>query len=243
MNASSPACADRSTGGWHYRRSLASRVTLLTTMARRPRRRRHGARRPSSPCAMQLQSTPRRVAARPRAQGGRRHRRLSRSPPTALPSWVLGAADVRIVFFTAEGRGGDRRRRARLHARRARSSRSRPGSASRALRTLVTDDGERLPGRRPCRPTTAHALVLAQSLDPQRPDAARSSAACCSSSAALGVLAAGARRLGGGPQRAAAGPPAHRRRSSTSPDRGPAAAARRGRRRDRPAGHARSTRC
>ena len=102
---------------------------------------------------------------------------------------MLGAADVRIIFITAEGQAhsaptsptftlgqpGVRRRH-----RPARVARCAPSSPRRASAT----------GSRPCRPSSGAGAVLAQPLAAQRPDAAASSAGCSSSSAALGVLAA-----------------------------------------------------
>ena len=117
--------SDRTDGRWHYRRSLASRVILLTTIAvglavalvsRRRLRHRRGCR-----CRTSLDESLIDRAARPP-----RPTSCSRRPTIDIPSWALGAADVRIALFapTSAGVALDRAA-APICARRARSSRSR----------------------------------------------------------------------------------------------------------------------
>jgi two-component system sensor histidine kinase MprB len=90
------------TGRWHYRRSLASRVTLLTTMA-------VGlavafvALGAYMTVRMQMQAALD-ASLLDRAERAARTPTLSELTTTyRMPSWALGAADVRIVFVTANG--------------------------------------------------------------------------------------------------------------------------------------------
>ena len=97
-------------GRWHYRRSLASRVTLLATIA-------VGASLAFVACGayvavrMQMQSsfddslTRRAVKV---VEGGELDRITGTSQQ--VPSWALGAADVRIIFIDVFGnsRSADR---------------------------------------------------------------------------------------------------------------------------------------
>lgn len=89
--------------GWHYRRSLASRVTLLTTMA--------------VGLAVAFVAIGAYVTVRMQMQAALdaslldRAERAARTPALAeltaqyeIPSWMLGAADVRIIFITADRR-------------------------------------------------------------------------------------------------------------------------------------------
>jgi two-component system, OmpR family, sensor histidine kinase MprB len=85
--------------GWHYRRSLASRVSLLTTMV-------VGLSVAFMACAafltvrMQMQST------LDESMLNRAHRAAEGGAMTGstitLPSWMFGAADVRIAVITAD---------------------------------------------------------------------------------------------------------------------------------------------
>ena len=84
----------------HYRRSLASRVTLLTTMAvgiavtgGRVRGVRHG--------ADAEHGQPRRLAAHARAAQAATPTTLDALQAQQIPPWALGAADVKIVFIDA----------------------------------------------------------------------------------------------------------------------------------------------
>lgn len=85
---------------WHYRRSLASRVALLTTMA-------VGASIALMALGafmvmrMQLQSSLDESLLN-RANKAAEFTALSEITRRDVPSWMLGAADVRIIFITAE---------------------------------------------------------------------------------------------------------------------------------------------
>ena len=62
--------------------------------------------------------------------------------PTGCPPWVLGAADVRVIFVTADGApSGDRH--PELHARRSPEYDVVTGQRDSVVRTLVTEEGER----------------------------------------------------------------------------------------------------
>ena len=133
-----------------------------------------------------------------------------------LPSWALGAADVRIAFITSSRSvfTPDRERPIRrAWTIRARRRRGQAGAAS--IRTIAAD-GARYrvvavprpgPGRRWCSPSRS------------------SRRSRCSTQLGVvmllfglaGVIAAGRRRLGGRPQRPAAGTPAHRGGRGRSP--------------------------
>ena len=86
--------------GWHYRRSLASRVTLLTTMA--------------VGVAVALVSLAAFLTLRLQMQSTLDDSLLNRAKQAAdgpvlsdmkaglqLPSWMIGAADVRIIYITS----------------------------------------------------------------------------------------------------------------------------------------------
>ena len=90
------------TRGWHYRRSLASRVSLLTTIVVG-----------MSVAFMALAAF---VTVRMQMQSTLDESMLNRAHKAAdggalaeislhVPSWMVGAADVRVAFITADGRG------------------------------------------------------------------------------------------------------------------------------------------
>jgi len=85
---------------WHYRRSLASRVALLTTMA-------VGASIALMALGafmvmrMQLQSSLDESLLN-RANKAAESTALSQATAQDVPAWMLGAADVRVIFITAE---------------------------------------------------------------------------------------------------------------------------------------------
>ena len=112
-------------GRWHYRRSLASRVTLLTTMA--------------VGLAVAIVALGAYVTVRMQLQSSLDdslvERARGRRPPRQVLEQitndqrrsrraVLGAADVRIGFVRADGAGPVPRHRRRAAARRRTSSRS-----------------------------------------------------------------------------------------------------------------------
>lgn len=147
---------------WHYRRSLASRVTLLTTMA-------VGLAVASVAFAafmtarIQMQSTLDEslvVRAQKAAAAGI-------TMNAEVPSWALGAADVRIIYITSDQRYQTFDRGPVLYLGRPELSVA-SRDAERSVRTLVAADGEHyrvvaVPARVP-----GQALVLAQSLEPQQ---------------------------------------------------------------------------
>jgi len=87
-------------GRWHYRRSLASRVALLTTMA-------VGASIAVMALGafmvmrMQLQSSLDESLLN-RATKAAESTALAQATAQDVPAWMLGAADVRVIFITAE---------------------------------------------------------------------------------------------------------------------------------------------
>ncbi len=146
---------------WHYRRSLASRVAVLTTIA--------------LGVSIAILSMTAYVVMRQQLMSSldqsllnRAHRAtadttLSRITARGVPPWVLGAADVRIIVVTADGQvaGTDI----------PDFTLGQPeyevvtGRRSSSVRTLVTDEGERF------RVATVQAgseqgLILAQPLAP-----------------------------------------------------------------------------
>ena len=151
-------------GRWHYRRSLASRVTLLATIA-------VGASLAFVACGayvavrMQMQSSFDDSLTR-RAEKVVEGGELDRITGTRfeVPSWALGAADVRIIFIDTLGnsRSADRGPTLNLGAEELDVA---SGSRDQMIRTVVANgthfrvvtvpsgDGE--------------ALVLAQSQEPQ----------------------------------------------------------------------------
>ena len=161
-HASHPHAPWPGDGRWHYRRSLASRVAVLTALT-------VGA----SIAIMALTAF---VVMRQQLHSSlddsllnRAHKAasfttLSEITAQGAPSWMLGAADVRIIFITAE-RGvitGDDIPHFKL---------GRPelevatGEAESSVRTLTTEDGERF--RVATVPAgSGQALVLAQTLAP-----------------------------------------------------------------------------
>ncbi|WP_109506761.1 sensor histidine kinase [Nocardioides speluncae] len=151
--------------GWHYRRSLASRVTLLTTMA-------VGlsvafvALGAYVTARMQMQSAlDASLAARTQAAAETGTVAAARGEQVKIPPFILGAADVRLFVVLADGEThvvGD-----------GNALRFGPpeiavanGKADHSIRT-ISEDGDRY--RVAAWPTGEGdaALVLAQSLEPQ----------------------------------------------------------------------------
>jgi two-component system sensor histidine kinase MprB len=149
-------------GRWHYRRSLASRVAVLTTIVL-------GLSIAVMAFTAFVVMRQQLMSSLDQSLLNRAHRAtadttLSRITAKGVPSWVLGAADVRIILLTADGRGM--------------SGSDIPtftlgqpeydvvtGRRESAVRTLVTEEGERF------RVATVgagsgQALILAQPLAP-----------------------------------------------------------------------------
>ena len=154
-------------GRWHYRRSLASRVILLTTMAVGLAVALVALRRYLT-VRMQLQCLARRLPARPRPPGRAQHDPIAQlDQRRQVPSWALGAADVPH----------------RLHRRRRHAVTDRPAGPRSTLGApeLAVAPGQQREQR--AAPIAAggsdyrvvavptdgdgSALVLAQSLEPQ----------------------------------------------------------------------------
>ena len=85
-------------GRWHYRRSLASRVTILTTLA--------------VGLSVAFVAFAAFMTARMQMQSTLDQSLLDRAEKVAtydvplnveVPSWALGAADIRILYFTSTG--------------------------------------------------------------------------------------------------------------------------------------------
>ncbi|GAA5106402.1 HAMP domain-containing sensor histidine kinase [Alloalcanivorax gelatiniphagus] len=153
--------ADWSDGRWRYRRSLASRVAVLTTIIVGIS---IGIMALTTFVVMRQQL----MSSLDQSLLNRAHKAtvnttLSRVTAEGVPPWVLGAADVRIIVFTAEGlRAGADIPNFRL---------GQPeydvvtGQRKSSVRTLVTEEGERF------RVATVQAgsgtgLILAQPLAP-----------------------------------------------------------------------------
>ncbi len=170
---------------WHYRRSLASRVALLTTIA--------------VGVALAAVSLITFVTVRMQMQVALDDSLLDRAHKAAasptlsditasleLPSWMLGAADVRIIFITANGqaRSFDRGPTLRLGAPELAVA---AGQQADSVRTVVADG---VNYRVVAVPTEkGQALVVAQPLTSQERTLRRLSAALIVA-AGLGVLAA-----------------------------------------------------
>jgi two-component system sensor histidine kinase MprB len=149
-------------GRWHYRRSLASRVAVLTTLVL-------GMSIAVMAFTAFVVMRQQMMSSLDQSLLNRAHKAtafttLSRITADGVPAWVLGAADVRIIFVTAEGRvvTGDDVPSLTL---------GRPeyevatGRRESSVRTLVTTEGERF------RVATVQAndgaaLILAQPLAP-----------------------------------------------------------------------------
>ncbi|MCW2845416.1 MAG: histidine kinase [Nocardioides sp.] len=146
---------------WHYRRSLASRVTLLTTMA--------------VGLAVAFVAAGAFVTVRMQLQSTLDESLLERADQAAeaglladnagkIPSGVLGAADVRIIFLSVDSRPVSADNVPALELGQPELS-VLTGDSAHSIRTL-TADGTRW--RVATVPSgDGHALVIAQSLEPQ----------------------------------------------------------------------------
>lgn len=150
-------------GRWHYRRSLASRVAVLTALA-------VGASIAVMALTaflvmrMQLQSSLDDSLLN-RAQRAASYTALSAITAQDVPSWMLGAADVRVIFITAERdyRTADDFPAFQLGKPELLVA---SGETPSSVRTLTADNGERF--RVAAVPAgSGQALVLAQPLAPQ----------------------------------------------------------------------------
>ncbi len=149
-------------GRWHYRRSLASRVTLLTTMA-------VGlavafvAAGAFVTVRMQLQSTLDDSLLQ-RAQQAADAGLLADTAGQGIPSGVLGAADVRIIFLTAGRQPVSADAGPTLQLGKPELQVLSGASAS-SIRTVTAEGTHWRVAAVPS--GTGQALVIAQSLEPQ----------------------------------------------------------------------------
>ncbi len=147
--------------GLHYRRSLASRVAVLTTIA-------VGLSVAFVAAAafwtvrMQMQQTLD-ESLLARAEGAARSNALTQASAQQIPSWALGAADVRIVFVTAGGRYFSADRGPTLRLAKPELDVAQGGAES-SIRTVTADEIRYRVVAVPSGSGTA--LVLAQSLEP-----------------------------------------------------------------------------
>lgn len=150
-------------GRWHYRRSLASRVAVLTTIAL-------GLSIAVMAFTAFVVMRQQMMSSLDQSLLNRAHKAtafttLSRAAADGVPGWMLGAADVRIIFITAGGRvvTGDDVPSLTL---------GRPeydvatGRRESAVRTLVTPEGERFRVATVQAGRPGEALILAQPLAP-----------------------------------------------------------------------------
>ena len=149
-------------GRWHYRRSLASRVILLTTIA--------------VGLAVAFVAFAAFMTARMQMQSTLDDSLLDRAKKAALseiplsaevPSWALGAADIRILYITSDRRYQTFDQFPPLRLGNPELDVA-AGESTQSIRTIVAEDGESyrvvaVPARTP-----GQALVLAQSLEPQQ---------------------------------------------------------------------------
>ena len=151
-----------STGRWHYRRSLASRVTLLTTLA--------------VGLAVAFVAFAAFMTAKMQMQSTLDESLLDRAHKVArydvlldvdVPTQALGAADIRILYFTSDGRARTFDDFSQLELGRPELDVAR-GGATQSVRTVVAEDGERFRVVTVPSQERGLALVLAQSLDSQQ---------------------------------------------------------------------------
>ena len=147
---------------WHYRRSLASRVTLLTTIA--------------VGLAVAAVAFATFMTARMQMQTTLDESLLNRAERAAyggitldaqVPSWALGAADVRIIYITSDQRYQTFDRGPALQLGSAEFGVA-AGESENSIRTIVAEDGEHYRVVAVPAGEGGQALVLAQSLEPQQ---------------------------------------------------------------------------
>ena len=149
-------------GRWHYRRSLASRVAVLTTLAL-------GVSIAILALTAYVVMRQQLMSSLDQSLLNRAHKAvnftdLQKATAQGIPPWVLGAADVRIIFITAEGQGMAGEDTPHFTIGRPELDVA-AGTSRSSVRTLVTTEGERfrvatvpaVPGQ---------ALMIAQPLAP-----------------------------------------------------------------------------
>ncbi len=151
-----------SDGRWHYRRSLASRVTLLTTMA-------VGmavtlvALGAFLTVRMQLQSS---LDDSLESRATTAAASLDQIPQYAVPAFLAGASDVRIGFIKFDGTSQFLDQGDVIHLDRHELAVAK-GNAKRSLRTVRAGGMDYRVVAVPVDGTPGLALVIAQSLEPQ----------------------------------------------------------------------------
>ncbi len=148
--------------GWHYRRSLASRVILLTTMA--------------VGLAVALVALAAFLTVRMQMQASLDESLLDRAKKVAsspvltdiatyrVPSWMLGAADVRIIYITSGQRPITVDQGPPMELGQPELDVA-SGDSPQSIRTVIADGKHYRVAAVPT--PTGQALVLAQSLEPQ----------------------------------------------------------------------------
>ncbi len=149
-------------GRWHYRRSLASRVAVITTVAL-------GVSIAVMALTAFVVMRQQLMSSLDQSLLNRAHKAtatttLSEITARGAPAWMLGAADVRIIFISAEGRAmtGDDVPNFTLGQPEYDVA---TGQRESAVRTIVTREGERFRVAT-VQHTSGHALILAQPLAP-----------------------------------------------------------------------------
>ncbi|RYB89490.1 HAMP domain-containing histidine kinase [Nocardioides glacieisoli] len=147
-------------GRWHYRRSLASRVAVLTTVAL-------GVSIAILSLTAYVVMRQQLISSLDQSLLNRAHKATSDTTLSAIaagdvPLWVLGAADVRIILINSEGRGmsGTAIPTFTLGAPEYTVV---TGQRESVVRTLVTEEGERYRVAT-VRAGSGQALILAQPL-------------------------------------------------------------------------------
>ncbi|QSR33135.1 two-component sensor histidine kinase [Nocardioides sp. S5] len=149
-------------GRWHYRRSLASRVAVITTVAL-------GVSIAVMALTAFVVMRQQLMSSLDQSLLNRAHKAtafttLSEITARGAPAWMLGAADVRIIFISAEGRAvtGDDVPDFTLGQPEYDVA---TGQRESAVRTIVTREGERFRVAT-VQHNSGHALILAQPLAP-----------------------------------------------------------------------------
>jgi len=149
-------------GRWHYRRSLASRVAVITTVAL-------GVSIAVMALTAFVVMRQQLMSSLDQSLLNRAHKAtatttLSEITARGAPAWMLGAADVRIIFISAQGRAmtGDDVPNFTLGQPEYDVA---TGQRESAVRTVVTREGERFRVAT-VQHNSGHALILAQPLAP-----------------------------------------------------------------------------
>ncbi|MSW72093.1 MAG: two-component sensor histidine kinase, partial [Actinobacteria bacterium] len=147
-------------GRWHYRRSLASRVAVITTVAL-------GVSIAVMALTAFVVMRQQLMSSLDQSLLNRAHKAtatttLSEITARGAPAWMLGAADVRIIFISAQGRAmtGDDVPNFTLGQPEYDVA---TGQRESAVRTIVTREGERFRVAT-VQHNSGHALILAQPL-------------------------------------------------------------------------------